>query len=142
MLAYSFNSNVRADVLIQPDYLFISKLGVGLPRIELGSHTPEACILPLYYSPPTEINPSILSILRLIFRYLRLWFSGRTRPCQGRDSGSIPGSRTLGARIDKRCAHSSTDRVLVFGTRGWGFESLRAHQMHLNEQKEYQVRDS
>ncbi len=26
--------------------------------------------------------------------YLRLWFSGRTRPCQGRDPGSIPGSRT------------------------------------------------
>ncbi len=26
---------------------------------------------------------------------MRAWFSGRTRPCQGRDSGSIPGARTL-----------------------------------------------
>ena len=25
---------------------------------------------------------------------MRVWFSGRTRPCQGRDSGSIPGTRT------------------------------------------------
>lgn len=24
----------------------------------------------------------------------RLWFNGRTLPCQGRDSGPIPGSRT------------------------------------------------
>ncbi len=26
---------------------------------------------------------------------MRAWFSGRTRPCQGRDSGSIPGARTI-----------------------------------------------
>ena len=25
---------------------------------------------------------------------LRAWFSGRTGPCQGSDSGSIPGART------------------------------------------------
>ena len=30
----------------------------------------------------------------IIVRKLRAWFSGRTRPCQGRDSGSIPGART------------------------------------------------
>ncbi len=66
----------------------------GLPRIELGSHTPEACILPLYYSPFTEVYPSILIKLRLIFSYSRLWFSGRMRPCQGRDGSSILPSRT------------------------------------------------
>src|SRR3989344_9186158 len=27
------------------------------------------------------------------------------------------------------CARSSTDRALVFGTRGWGFDSLRAHKI-------------
>ena len=30
---------------------------VGVPRIELGSHAPEACILPLYYTPTTDSIP-------------------------------------------------------------------------------------
>lgn len=29
---------------------------------------------------------------------MRLWFSGRMRPCQGRDQGSIPCSRTKAKR--------------------------------------------
>ena len=32
-----------------------SKLHVGLPRIELRSHPPQGCILPLYYSPNTTL---------------------------------------------------------------------------------------
>ena len=28
-----------------------------------------------------------------------------------------------------KCARSSTDRVLGFEPRGWGFDSLRAHKM-------------
>ena len=31
---------------------------------------------------------------------MRAWFSGRTRPCQGRDSGSIPGARTIRKVVD------------------------------------------
>ena len=34
---------------------------VGVPRIELGSHAPEACILPLYYTPNGK-NYSIYAI--------------------------------------------------------------------------------
>ncbi len=73
----------------------------GVPGIEPGSHEPESCILPLYYTPLgfNTVYSSISVCLRLIFPYLRLWFSGRTRPCQGRDSGSIPGSRTRGVNI-------------------------------------------
>ena len=41
-----------------------------------------------------EIYSSILGLFRLIFFYLRLWFSGRMRPCQGRDGSSILPSRT------------------------------------------------
>ena len=29
---------------------------VGLPRVELGSHPPQGCILPLYYSPSKRKN--------------------------------------------------------------------------------------
>ena len=32
---------------------------------------------------------------------MRVWFSGRMRPCQGRDPGSIPGTRTK--RKEKQC---------------------------------------
>ena len=32
--------------MMRPDVTF-----VGVPRIELGSHAPKACILPLYYTP-------------------------------------------------------------------------------------------
>ncbi len=30
---------------------FLPTLSVGAPRIELGPHVPETCILPLYYAP-------------------------------------------------------------------------------------------
>ena len=39
------NSCVRATSGVSYHYL------VGVPRIELGSHEPESCILPLYYTP-------------------------------------------------------------------------------------------
>ncbi len=31
-----------------------------MPRIELGSHAPKACILPLYYTPPSHADNTIL----------------------------------------------------------------------------------
>ena len=41
---------------------------------------------------------SLLFFIALVYDnkmfVMRVWFSGRTRPCQGRDSGSIPGTRT------------------------------------------------
>ena len=40
---------------------------------------------------------------------MRLWFSGRTGPCQGPDSGSIPGSRTV-----KKCTRSEMDIMPAF----------------------------
>jgi hypothetical protein len=40
---------------------------------------------------------------------MRVWFSGRTRPCQGRDSGSIPGTRT-----EEQCTRSEMDIMPAF----------------------------
>src|SRR3989338_5113857 len=52
-------------------YRYTTARAFGLPRIELGSHTPEACILPLYYSPvrvgrielpPADWQPTVLPL--------------------------------------------------------------------------------
>ena len=45
-----------------------------------------------YYSPVERMRNGTHTGCQLTFQ-LRLWFSGRTRPCQGRSPGSIPGSR-------------------------------------------------
>ena len=66
---------------------------IGVPRIELGPHAPEACILPLYYTPKMEITrenvrpPSYYILLS----FFRASFSGWTvqdsnlwpLPCEG-----------------------------------------------------------
>src|SRR3989338_3964492 len=41
----------RTSTLVRERTLFFIKFRIGAPRIELGSHAPEACILPLYYAP-------------------------------------------------------------------------------------------
>lgn len=41
---------------------------------------------------------------------MRVWFSGRTRPCQGRDRGSIPRIRT---NLDFSCLRSTLKLFLV-----------------------------
>lgn len=47
----------------------------------------------------------------------RLWFSGRMRPCQGRDGSSILPSRTDTSLVTwPYSPHSLMDRVPVFGT--------------------------
>ena len=47
----------------------------------------------------------------------RLWFSGRIRPCQGRDPGSIPGSRITAGSVNtlaiEQKGHISFANVLV-----------------------------
>ncbi len=43
------------------------KYTVGAPRIELGSHAPEACILPLYYAPTVYLTPKRAYLPRLTF---------------------------------------------------------------------------
>ena len=45
------NSALVLPKHIYYQYTTARTLIFGLPRIELGSHAPEACILPLYYSP-------------------------------------------------------------------------------------------
>ena len=47
---------------------------------------------------------------------LRVWFSGRTGPCQGSDSGSIPGTRTPKYLSTDSCSHGEMDITTVFGT--------------------------
>jgi hypothetical protein len=48
-----FALQTKAYMKIQalPHKIFLHKPRVGVPRIELGSHAPEARIMPLYYTP-------------------------------------------------------------------------------------------
>lgn len=39
------------------------------------------------------------------FKSLREWSNGMTRPCQGRSPGSIPGSRIITTKKNRKYAH-------------------------------------
>lgn len=48
----------------------------------------------------------------IVFRYLRVWFSGRILPCHGRVGGSIPPTRTKTKNTERiRCFSFSEARV-------------------------------
>ena len=51
----------------------------------------------------------------------RVWFSGRMRPCQGRDPGSIPGTRT------------KKERPRIQKDRSLGFQQAVPHHVPILE---------
>ena len=82
--AFLRSLSVRAPGLQErSDYrpiLLTPQLLVGAPRIELGPHAPEACILPLYYAPTLQAEAPIGVRFGVDLRGVE----PRLRPCHGR----------------------------------------------------------